>query len=224
MQIVTAMKVGDGRARWLYALALALAGCSPVQLGRIGPSMPLASGTPAGACERQEWLELAPARVAAMSVTFGLYPDTQKELREGLGIFRPGEDEPEELEDVWPQLQEPALQRAHEARIAPVDAAALRTTMWSVGGLVALGTGVGVAAAIGEDEPKAAVAVALTGLGLEIVGLVMALVSQPSGDAQRYAETRRELLIAGEDDLDAAVRGVSRSNFRSRARCGKRAE
>ena len=59
----------------------------------------------------------------------------------------------------------------------------------------------------------------VTGLGLSVVGIVGALVAQPSGQEQLEAEARSRLFLFPEDDRAAVDRGVDRSNLAARAHC-----
>lgn len=209
---------------WLATAAIA---CVRPNVGRIGPVLALPTGQPRSVCERQGWYELAPARVRATGATVGVmfgapytYTVPHSQLQEGIGAFEHASDDPEELEDIWSKLDEPELERRHQSRIEPVDAAFRRTLYWSLGGLGAMGAGVGTAAVIQDDSPTAAAVFGLSGVVVGLVGAVAALASQPSGDDQVYADARRRLFIPGEDDLLAAQRGIDRANARRRRECG----
>lgn len=187
---------------------------------RTGPTVPLPTGAPRSACERKDWYELAPASLNATAATAGIgYNVYYQGQFNGLGVFRPSAKEPEKLEDVWPRLSEPRLQQLHQARIDAVDAKEYRAVYWALGGLAGLAAGLGGAAALGDSHPNLAAASAITGLGLSVVGIVGALVAQPSGQEQLEAEARSRLFLFPEDDRAAVDRGVDRSNLAARARC-----
>jgi len=150
-----------------------------------------------------------------------LYTLTYEGQFNGLGVFRPGAKEPEELEDVWPRLNEPRLQQLHEARIEPVDAASRRSVYWAVGGLVGMLGGIAGAAAVGDSNPSVAATLGISGLAMGVVGVVGALVAQPSGQDQLEADARRKLFFFPEDDRAAVDRGVDRSNLATRNRCAR---
>jgi hypothetical protein len=142
------------------------------------------------------------------------------QLHEGLGVYRAQRKDPEELEDVWPALQEPALQRTHQERIQPVDDANKSALRWALIGLVGMGAGIGTAAAIqGETGTGAAIA-GLSGLAIGVVGVIGATIALPSPHDEMAADARRQLFFAEEDDLQAVARGVDRSNARRRTLCG----
>lgn len=162
-------------------------------------------GEPRSSCEREEWYELAPAR---------------SEVREGVAAFLYAQDDAVLLEDVWPKLEEPELERRHRARIEPVDSAERRALYQMLGALGALVVGVGGASLAADESPTLATALGVSGLVLGARGMLAAAESQPSDDELLHAETRRRLFIPGEDDLVAAARGVDRANARRRASCG----
>ena len=180
----------------------------------------LPNGVPRTECEREEWYDLAPARIEATGYTAGLLYNTHfTQVQDGVGVFRHSSQEPEDLEDVWPKMAEPVLEREHEARIAPVDAAERRTTYWALGGLTGLFGGIITAAAIQDQSQTAANVIGISGVVIGLVGVAGLLASQPSGEDQLYANTRRKLLISGEDDLVAAARGIDAANARRRRDC-----
>jgi len=54
-----------------------------------------------------------------------------------------------------------------------------------------------------------------------VVGVVGALVAQPSGQDQLEADARRQLFLFPEDERAAVDRGVDRSNLATRNRCAR---
>ena len=222
----------NGREGWrgqragAWGLALAslpwlLLGCGPSAI-RTGQALSLPSGAPQGTCERQGFYELAPARITTHAATAGVtYTDLYQADFNGLGVFRPGSNQPEELEDVWPRLNEPRLQQLHEARIEPVDAASRRSLYWALGGLVGLAGGIAGAAALGDSHQEAAAVVGISGLAMGVVGVVGALVAQPSGQEELAADARRKLFFFPEDDRAAVLRGVDRHNLATHSHCAR---
>ena len=196
-------------------------GCGSSAL-RTGPAVPLPSGPARGACESQGWYELAPASIHTRATTAGvLYTLNYEGQFKGLGVFRPGSKEAQELEDVWPRLNEPRLQELHEARIEPVDAASRRSVYWALGGMVGMLGGISGAAAVADSNRSVAIALGISGLAMGVVGVVGALVAQPSGQDQLEADARRQLFLFPEDERAAVDRGVDRSNLATRNRCAR---
>src|SRR5258708_10756920 len=122
-------------------LALWCVGCTPSAV-RAGAPIVLPSGQAQNACERTGWYEATPARLVAEGESSAVIVTIQyrREFR-GLALFRPGNSEPETLSDVWPKLDDPRLQRLHDARIEQVDAAEMRSLYWAGGGLVGMAGG-----------------------------------------------------------------------------------
>jgi hypothetical protein len=211
------------RIAWaLIASGLSTA-CGGPAVGRIGPALPLPNGEAVSPCEKAHgWYELAPTRVQAQAATAGLgYSTVYFEKYDGYGLYRPGGTEPELLDDdAWQRLGEPELQRKHEARITPVDAATNRSLYWALGGLAGLATGVGIAAGVQEEHKTTAAVAGVAGVALGIVGVIGAIISQPSGYAQLEANARRTLFIPSEDDMSVVSRGTNRANANTRRACG----
>ena len=189
---------------------------------RTGPALALPSGPARSACERVGWYEVAPARVTAQGETAGVFVTTHysQDFR-GLGLFRPGQHEPEELEDVWPKLAEGTLQRKHNLPIERVDAESRDSLYWALGGLGGMAAGLGGAVAVGDSNQGVAATLGISGLVAGLVGVVGALVAQPSGADQLQADARRRLLIQGEDDVNDVRRGVERNNLNVRNQCAR---
>jgi hypothetical protein len=208
----------DGSA--LLALLMVVGCGSGANPQRVGPAVPLSSGQAATSCERDEWYELAPSIVEGTAVRSVGYVQVHRvQEQQGLAVYQLGDEDVTKLDDLWARMNEPELQRAHEARIQPVSDARARSAYWLIGGLVGLGAGVGIAAAI-QDESKTGAAVAgLTGLGIGLVGVIVSLANMPSTNAEIKASTRRYLFIPGEDDLAAAARGIDRVNQSRRFQC-----
>jgi hypothetical protein len=204
---------------WVSVVGLGILGsaCGGPQLGRIGPPIPLPNGTPRNACESEEWLELAPAR---LNVILPAGTVSYSQLHEGAGVFQTGDDQPTPLEDLWPKLQEPQLMRRHQARIEPTDAKSRRAAYWLLGGLVGLGAGVGTGIAVRDESKSTSDALIGVGIGLGSVGLLMELLTMPSPEEQLAANARRRLFKPREDDLLAVARGVDRANANRRRQCG----
>jgi hypothetical protein len=139
---------------------------------------------------------------------------------EGLGVYRSQQEDPENLEDVWPRIEEPGLQHAHQKRIQPVDSASTTATWWFITGLVGLAAGLGTAAAIQKESKTGAAVAGLSGLGIGLGGLIGGWIIMPSPRDEMSADARRRLFFPEEDDLEAVARGVDGSNARHRKACG----
>jgi hypothetical protein len=130
---------------------LVACGAGP-QLGRIGAPISLPNGEPRSTCENEGWYELAPTRIETHTVRGGGNVQTHYfQLHEGVGVYRPHEEDPQDLENVWPSLRQPGLQQAHQARIQPVDDASTAATWWFVAGLIGLGGGLGAAPPLHQE-------------------------------------------------------------------------
>ena len=200
---------------------LLLAGCGPSAL-RTGPVLALPSGPPQSECERMGWYEAAPARVTAEGETAGVFVNMHYAQEfDGIGLFRPGAHKPEELEDVWPRLAETPLQKKHEVPIDRVETQEWHSVYWALGGIGGLAAGIGGAIAVGNSNRAVSTTLGITGLVAAAVGVVGALVAQPSGADQLQADARRRLFIEGEDDMTAVRRGVERNNVNTRNQCAR---
>lgn len=213
-----------GVGQWLLISVLGLSGvaCAPSAI-RTGPTIALPNGNALNACERAEWYEPAPAKLDTQAQTAGVIFNTIHVGHfEGVAVFKTADGKPQELEDVWPRLNEPRLQQLHEARIQTVDDANNRAVYWALGGLGGMVVGLGGAAAVADSNKDAAIGLGVGGLVAGLVGVVGALIAQPSGEEQLGAEARRKLFLEGEDDMTAVRRGVDRANASARTRCGGR--
>jgi hypothetical protein len=217
------LNVDNKKLSLVCLLCAAVTGCGGAHYGRIGPPVALPNGPPRTSCEREEWYYAARARVLAQGTTAGVFFNTHYfQAHEGLGVFRTGHKDPQDLDDVLPRMREPKLRRLHEARIEPVDAAERRSLHWALGGLFGLFAGIGAAAALQDESEEVATAAGVTGLAAGIVGVAGALAAQPSGEDQVYADARRKLFILHEDDLRAVARGINTVNSQRRRKCGGR--
>jgi hypothetical protein len=190
---------------------LAVAGCAHAV--RHGPPVALPVGEPRTECEREGWVELVPAEyfpstLPARSKSYG-----------GLGVFRLNAPTPEDLDDVFARMDEPALQTQHEARTAAADAATRRFWAWILGGAAGMTLGLGTGALLNDSHHTAATVASISGLALGLIGLVGALVVMPSNDAYLDAEARHRLFFDGEQDPAAVARGINRVNERTRQGC-----
>lgn len=205
------------RVLWA-SLALVNIGCVNVgcattsEVGRLGLAFPLSTGDPQSRCELHAWRELVPASTQSIAVS------GSSEVTQGVGVFALGDDAPEDLDDLWEGMNERDLQRAHQARIEPVDQALRESLYWSLTGIAGMAGGVTMAAVAGDNQPVVLTALG-TGLVIGIVSIVGALSSIPTSEDQHEADARRRLLIPGEDDMQAAERGVVRLNTRVRESC-----
>lgn len=198
-----------------------LVGCAQqVQVGRIGAPVALTSGKPRSACERANWQELAPARVVAKGMTQGISHTTHySQINEGMGVFRLGSDNPEDLEEVLPKMGEPELAQQHMEPIERVNAANRRAVTWALVGLGGMAAGLIPAALLEKDNPGAAAAFGISGVAVGVMAVVGTLINQPSGEEQLIANARRRLFIPQEDDMRAVERGLSRMNTQERDSC-----
>jgi hypothetical protein len=214
------MKLSFGSSSGLVGLTTwLLVGCGPSAM-RTGPALALPSGPARGPCERVGWYEAAPTRVTAEGETAGVFFRTHyTQDFHGLGLFRLGQQKPEELEDVWPKLAEAPLQQKHEPPIERVDAAFRHSLYWALGGLGGMAVGIGGAIAVNNSNRGVATTLGISGLVAGLVGSVGALIAQPSGADQLQADARRRLFIEEEDDFEAVRRGVERSNVNTRNQC-----
>lgn len=201
---------------------LLMLGCgSGIMTGRVGKPIALPTGQPTNACERRDWYELAPAQVEVSGqVHQGTVIAHYRAAARGMGVFKLGEDEPVDADDILDPMQEPELAAAHRARIQPVDDALWKSFNWALGGLVGMAGGIGGAAAVQGESPAAAAVLGVGGLVFGVVAVVVSLGSQPSGYDQMEADARRQLFFADEDDVLAVQRGVYHLNSVRRQRCG----
>jgi hypothetical protein len=191
-------------------VALVMVGlCACVHTTRVGPAVPLTIGDPENACEQEGWLELAPAEVRqwGASAVYG-----------GLGLFRPGQRHPEDLERVVGRLQEPTLE-AKMARIRRTDAAGRRSLYWSAGvGLGGLTVGLGTGAALNDRNHAAATVFGIGGLAIGLVGVIGALVAMPREQDQLDADAGHYVFFDAQD-LPAVTRGTERADQGVRQAC-----
>jgi hypothetical protein len=173
---------------------------------RVGPTVPLTIGDPRTACEREGWLELAPAETRQ--------PGTM--TVHGVGLFRPGQEHPEDIARVVDRLQEPTLQ-AKLARYQRTNATARRALYWSLGGLGGMAVGVGTAAALNDRNHAAANVFGIAGLALGLVGVIGAIVTMPWQDGVE-AEVGQYLFV-DPADLPAILRGTERADEAVRQAC-----
>jgi hypothetical protein len=134
-------------------------------------------------------------------------------------VFRPGSDDPEDLEEVLPMMAEPALAQQHMEPIERVNAANRRAVTWALVGLGGMLAGLIPAALLEKDNPGAAAAFGISGAAVGLTGVVGTLVNQPSGEEQLVADARRRLFMTQEDDMRAVERGLSRMNLQGRDSC-----
>ncbi len=203
----------------LACLSLSCVACGPGTT-RIGMPRSLPSGVPQNSCERERWLEIVPAStVVTAEVNHGSYTTYYSAVATGVGVFQQGEQDPEDVDNLWWEMNEPALQKEHEARIAYVDEAWTRSFWWGGLGTGLMFAGLGTAAVIQPETQAGAIAAGATGLVAGLVGVIGMLANQPSGIDQMHADARSRLFIAEEDDLEAVDRGVDRANQERRRRC-----
>jgi len=196
-------------------LAAALVGC--VHARRVSPAFLLPAAEPQNACERERWLELVTAEYRP-AVVFHPGPRTY----EGLGVFPLNAAAPEDLEKVFPRMDDFALQGQHEERIQPTDTANRRSLAVLLIGAGGMAAGVGVAAALNDSHHDAANVFGVSGLAIGLVSVIVGLILAPSEKALLDAEARHKLFFEDEDDTDAVERGVNRANLATRQACQAR--
>ena len=201
--------------RALVVLVAVLVGC--VHPRRVSPAFLLPAAEPQNACERGRWLELVTAEYRP-AVVFHEGPRTY----EGLGVFPLDAAAPEDLEKVFPRMDEFALQGQHEERIKPTDDANRRSLGALLIGTGGMAAGVGAAAALNDSHHDAANVFGVSGLAIGLVGVIVGLILAPSEAATMDAEARHKLFIEGEDDTEAVERGVNRANLATRQACQAR--
>jgi hypothetical protein len=209
------------RVTVIGASMLALACGAGPRFERVAAPIALPQGPPQSTCEQEEWYELAPTRLESTTSRSGPYVHVHYAREDvGLAVYRLNDDDPQELEDIWPVMDEPELERAHSARREPFDRKVRHSLYWMGGGLVGMGAGIGTAVAVQDRSGTAAAVAGLTGLALGLVGVVVGLNVMPSVDEELDVRARRRLLMPEEDDFGAAQRGLDRANAQRRLNCG----
>jgi len=210
----------------LYALLLALlaTSCRGVTTVRMGEPVTLQSGSPRNECEAAGWYELVPAQSfsSGSDETGGGYGwveyTTISRSAPGYAVFRPGEDSPEELKNVFPEMNEARLETAHMQRIQGILSSESRSrnmVLW--GGAAAIGSAILMGATWDSEALSLAFGIAtFASLGVMVWGAVI----QPSATERTFANIRKTTLLPGEDDLTAAQRGVAHANQTTRSDCG----
>jgi hypothetical protein len=223
--------------RSLTGLVFLFAGCAGVTTVPLGAPTQLPSGAPQGECEREGFLELTPARGFASGshetpAGYGVTQVTTVEsTAEGVALYRPGGDEALPLVEILPGLAEPALSDGHLRRIAPILKKEQKRKAWFkvslVGaGISLLGAGALITAssleldeAVKEPVQLAGASAALGGVTFQMIATLISIAYRPTAQEQTFAGLRGYLLLPGEDDLQAAERGVERHNAEVRERC-----
>ncbi len=224
-----------------FAIAAALLGtaCGPTVVP-MGGALPLPAGAPRNGCELGGFLELRQTEVYSSAsdetpTGYGSSIVRSVDTRgAGVGLYRPGADEPEELPEALAPLDD-GLYRRHLGRIAPIESKRSTRQAFVVVtliGAVATLAGAGVALATSSssssgssDGPKTPVLIGLgvAGGGLVVMGIgaIGAIVAKPSVYEQTDYELRKRVLVPAEDDMQAAARAVDGHNQRARSRCGR---
>src|SRR5690606_34121077 len=116
------------RCNLLTALAIScVTACGPTAVRVAGP-VPTPAPPPRTACEREHTFELVPSELQVQATEAGfLFNKHFSAKTKGLAVYQHGSDDPEELDELWAKIGEPALQLQHQARIQPVDDAHLRS-------------------------------------------------------------------------------------------------
>lgn len=199
-------------------IVIGLTACGPSAI-RTAQPIPTQAPVPNTACERENTFELVPTRLQVQGTETGLFATTRTAQMRGLAVYQKGDEDPRELDELWPVIDEPDLQSSHQAWIQPVDDAHWRVIYWSLGGLGVMGAGLGTAAALQDVNPTGATVAGLTGLGLGLTAAIIAIASQPSAAEQMAANGRRYMFIPGEDERAAVIRGVDKLTRHAREQC-----
>lgn len=182
-----------------------------------GTPIPLPNGPARNVCERQQWYELAPARINALVDTGAA---TYHQLHEGAGVFEVASDDPVPLEDLWPQMQEKTLMEKHQARIDPIDSRMRTLAYWGLGGLAIGGVGIGAGVAIRDESEEVSTGLIVAGVTAGVIGLFAPMFLAPPPEERLAANARRLLFKPREDDFSAVLRGINRANGLRRQQCG----
>jgi len=204
------------------AFPLILAGvtaCGPSAV-RMARPLPSQAPAPTTECERENTFELADTEMTVEgSKSYGIFIAPYSDKMQGLGVYRLGSEDLEELDDLWLRMDEPTLQVSHQARIQPVDDAAARVIYWSLGGIAVMGAGLGTAAALQDTNSTGAAVAGIGGLALGLTAAIIAIASQPDIPDQMAAHGRRYMFVPGEDDEAAMLRGVTKLTMSARREC-----
>lgn len=177
-------------------ICLSLGARGGPQLGRVGPVFALPNGSPRSQCEAKGWYEMAQTRLQTQTTEgTGDFTSYYSRLFEGVGIYRPREEQPLDLVDVWPDLRDRELEKRHQARIKPVDDANVTSLYWMLGALGTLVATAGTAAAIRKESRTAAVTIAVGGLVVSTAGMAIGWAKGPSPSERMTADARRKLLF-----------------------------
>jgi hypothetical protein len=218
----------------VYATNLALlagnAGCaSTVQ--RLDGDVPTAAGHPLTACERQQWLVVAPTR-AELYDRNAKKPETRDD---GVGLYRVGETDPESLPKLVPLMATDGSRFERHANLVEKhdQRRILAGGLGVVGALaITVGTVLFVSAfetrrttnqfGASEEEQQ------IDGTEAAIGGLTVAggfgfgaagLIVSPSQADRAEADAGRYVFLPPEDPKNAVVDVVGRYNQRVRIRC-----
>jgi hypothetical protein len=212
------------------ALSLLCAGCaSTVQ--RLDGEMPTSAGRPTTACEREEWLVVAPTRAE-------LYDQSKRApvtRDDGVGLYRVGETKPESLPSLVPLMGTDGSRfERHNDIVRKLDQRQLVAGGLGVVGVLAIAVGtvlfVGSFETVDEtnqfgqtdeaqrvDSTQAVLGgvVAGVGFGLGAAGIIVT----PSHAERAQAEAGRYVFLPPEDPPAEIVEVVGRHNQRVRVRC-----
>jgi hypothetical protein len=224
--------------RAVLIVLVTASGCLPeTPTIRTGKSLPSAVGASQNGCENAEMLEIVPARTFARDDQYAggwggynYYTHTE-ESQQGFALYRRDGRGPLPLVETLPALREPELETLHLQRLEPFERRQAKMKVAqkiAIVGLAALlaGTGFMTHAALTDsgdmiNSNELLLGAALMGGGAIVGGggAIAALVFRPTGLEHTYHDLRSHVLVPGEDDTDAAVRGVDRYNEQVRARC-----
>jgi hypothetical protein len=213
-----------------FSVACLASGCA-TSVQRLGGELPTSAGPPASACERSEWLVVAPTRAELFD------RDNKQPLTrdDGVALYRIGEQDPETLSELTPLMATDGPRFArHGELVHDHDQRQVLAGALGVAGVITIVIGTIVFINAFEtnettnefgmveeeqrlDGTKAALGGVLAGVGFALGGTGIALT--PSHSARAQAEADRYVLFPPIDPSDKVVDAVGHYNQRVRERC-----
>lgn len=212
----------------LLAVLLTSAGCANT-VYRVEGQAVTPKGAPRSECERGEWLVVAPSRA-------DIAPEGKKlsEPHEGLGLYRVGSEDPQNVMDHRETLGPDETFERREALLGSHDTKAMVAAGLGIAALASIGVGTGLfvsafeteetTRADGSRQEETRIDGLRGGLGGGLVGLGFALgiagLSVSPGHADRTrANAARYIFLSPEDDPEKVEAMVARHNATIRRRC-----
>lgn len=216
------------RRLWLACFVPAL-GCAS-SVTRLPGELPTQSGKAESACESTEWLVLAPTQSREVSHS----GRSSVARKDGFGVYRVGEDQPEQIPGLAERLGASPIVDRHAAGVERHDQKQLLAAGLGAAGLVAIGIGSYLFATSFETEQTTAAdgtrdeeqkinggriagasGLIAAGFGLGIAGIIVS----PSAGERAKADQARYVFTPPEDDPEAVKAMVDRHNAGVRQRC-----